>query len=84
MQRNRIISIMALAMIGLASPTGAFARGGGGGHGGASTGEEAVFTAADLAFAEPDFVDACSAFSVHTRTVTIPTIMAMTTKTAAI
>lgn len=30
----RIISIVALATIGLASPTGAFARGGGGGHGG--------------------------------------------------
>jgi len=34
MLRNKIISILALAMIGLASPTVAFARGGGGGHGG--------------------------------------------------
>jgi hypothetical protein len=34
MLRNKIISIVALAVIGLASPTGAFARGGGGGHGG--------------------------------------------------
>jgi hypothetical protein len=34
MLRNKIISIVALATIGLASPTGAFARGGGGGHGG--------------------------------------------------
>jgi hypothetical protein len=34
MQRNKIISIVALATIGPASPTGAFARGGGGGHGG--------------------------------------------------
>jgi hypothetical protein len=34
MLRNKIISILALAVIGLASPTGAFARGGGGGHGG--------------------------------------------------
>src|SRR6202051_2835278 len=34
MLRNKIISIVALAAIGLASPTGAFARGGGGGHGG--------------------------------------------------
>jgi hypothetical protein len=34
MLRNKIISIVALATIGLALPTGAFARGGGGGHGG--------------------------------------------------
>src|ERR1700676_1749235 len=34
MLRNKIISIVALAAIGLASPTGAFARGGGGGRGG--------------------------------------------------
>jgi hypothetical protein len=34
MLRNKIISILALAVIGLASPTGAFARGGGSGHGG--------------------------------------------------
>ena len=34
MLRNKIISIVALATIGLSSPTGAFARGGGGGHGG--------------------------------------------------
>jgi len=34
MLRNKFISIVALATIGLASPTGAFARGGGGGHGG--------------------------------------------------
>jgi hypothetical protein len=34
MLRNKIISIMALAVIGLASPTAAFAHGGGGGHGG--------------------------------------------------
>ena len=34
MLRNKIISIVALATIGLASPTGAFARGGGGRHGG--------------------------------------------------
>src|ERR1700686_5851454 len=34
MLRNKIISIVALATIGLASPTVAFARGGGGGHGG--------------------------------------------------
>jgi hypothetical protein len=49
-----------------------------------STGEEAVFTAANLAFAEPDFVDARSAFSVHTPTVTIPTIMVMISRAAAI
>jgi hypothetical protein len=49
-----------------------------------STGEEAVFTAADSAFAEPDFVDAGSAFSVHTPTVTIPTIMVMISRAAAI
>jgi hypothetical protein len=49
-----------------------------------STGKEAVFTAADLAFAEPDFVDAGSAFSVHTPTVTIPTIMVMISRAAAI
>jgi hypothetical protein len=85
MLRNKIISIVALATIGLASPTGAFARGGGGGHGGGGFhGEEAVFTAADLAFAEPDFVDAGSAFSVHTPTATIPTIMVMTTTATAI
>jgi hypothetical protein len=34
MLRNKIISMMALVTIGLSSPTGAFARGGGGGHGG--------------------------------------------------
>jgi hypothetical protein len=34
MLRKKIISIVALATIGLASPTGAFARGGGGGHAG--------------------------------------------------
>jgi hypothetical protein len=34
MRRKKIISIVALAVIGLASPTGTFARGGGGGHGG--------------------------------------------------
>jgi hypothetical protein len=33
MLRSKIIAIMALAMIGLASPSGASARGGGGGHG---------------------------------------------------
>jgi hypothetical protein len=33
MLRNKIISIVALAVIGPASPTGAFARGGGGGRG---------------------------------------------------
>jgi hypothetical protein len=33
MLRNKIISIVALAVIGLASPTGAFARGGHGGGG---------------------------------------------------
>jgi hypothetical protein len=34
MPRNKIIAIVALVTIGLASPTGAFARGGGGGRGG--------------------------------------------------
>jgi hypothetical protein len=34
MLRNNIISIVALVTIGPASPTGAFARNGGGGHGG--------------------------------------------------
>ena len=34
MLRNTIISIATLAVISLTSPTGAFARGGGGGHGG--------------------------------------------------
>jgi len=34
MLRNQIISIVALATIGRASPTGASARGGGCGHGG--------------------------------------------------
>jgi hypothetical protein len=34
MPRNKIIVIVALVTIGLASPTGAFARGGGGGRGG--------------------------------------------------
>ena len=34
MLRNKIISMVALVTIGLSSPTGAFARGGGGGHGG--------------------------------------------------
>src|SRR5882757_1664194 len=38
MLRNKIISIVALATIGLASPTWAFARGGGGGHGGGGFG----------------------------------------------
>ena len=38
MLRNKFISIVALATIGLASPTGAFARGGGGGHGGGGFG----------------------------------------------
>ena len=33
MLRNKIISIVALAVIGLVSPTAASARGGGGGHG---------------------------------------------------
>jgi hypothetical protein len=92
MLRNKIISIVALATIGLASPTGAFARGGGGEHGGGGFhGEEAVFTqvaaaftVADLAFAEADFAGAGSAFSAHTPTVTIPTIMVMTTRAAAI
>jgi hypothetical protein len=85
MLREKIISIVALAVIGLVSPTGAFAPGGGGGHGGGGFhGEEAAFTVADLAFAEADFAGAGSAFSVHTPTVTIPTIMAMTTKAAAI
>jgi hypothetical protein len=56
-----------------------------------STGEEAVFTqvaadftVADLAFAQADFAGAGSDFSVHTPTVTIPAIMAMTTRAAAI
>ena len=83
---EQIISIVALATIGLASPTGAFARGGGGGHGGGGFhggggGFHAGgggFTVADLAFAEADFAGA--AFSVHTPTVTIPTIMVMTTR----
>jgi hypothetical protein len=34
MKRNQIISIVALATIGLALPTGAFARRGDGGYGG--------------------------------------------------
>jgi len=34
MLRKKIVSIVALATIGLAPPTGAFARGGGGGPGG--------------------------------------------------
>jgi hypothetical protein len=34
MLRSKLIAIVALTMIGLASPTGASARGGGGGHGG--------------------------------------------------
>jgi len=34
MMRNQTISIVALATIGLASPTGAFARGGDRGHAG--------------------------------------------------
>jgi hypothetical protein len=38
MLRNKIICIVALATTGLASPTGAFARGGGGGHGGGGFG----------------------------------------------
>ena len=33
MLRNKIIAMVALVMIGLVSPTAAFARGGGGGHG---------------------------------------------------
>jgi hypothetical protein len=85
MLRNKIISIVALAVIGPASPTGAFARGGGGGHGGGGFhGEEAVFTQVAAAFAAADFAGAGSDFSVHTPTVTIPTIMAMTTRAAAI
>jgi hypothetical protein len=86
MLREKIISIVALAVIGLVSPTGAFARGGGGGHGGGGFhgGGGGFHGVADLAFAEADFAGAGSAFSVHTPTVTIPTIMAMTTKAAAI
>src|SRR5450432_849124 len=56
-----------------------------------STGAEAVFTpvaaaftVADLAFAEADFAGAGSAFSIHMPTVTIPTIMVMATRAAAI
>ena len=78
MLRKKIISIMTLATIGLASPTG---------HSlaveAAST-EVAAFTVVDLAFAEADFAGVGSAFSVHTPTVTIPTIMVMTTRAVAI
>ena len=78
MLRKEIISIMTLATIGLASPTG---------HSlaveAAST-EVAAFTVVDLAFAEADFAGVGSAFSVHTPTVTIPTIMVMTTRAVAI
>jgi hypothetical protein len=73
MLRNKIISIVALATIGLASPTGAFARGGGGGHGGSG-----------FHGGEADFAGAGSAFSAHTPTVAIPTTMVMTTRAAAI
>jgi hypothetical protein len=41
----------------------------------AGTEVAAAFTVADLAFAEADFAGVGSAFSVHTPTVTIPTIM---------
>ena len=34
MLRKTIIALLAVAALGLVSPTGAFARGGGGGHGG--------------------------------------------------
>jgi hypothetical protein len=37
MMRKAIITVLALAAIGLAQPTAAFARGGGGGHGGMKT-----------------------------------------------
>jgi hypothetical protein len=50
----------------------------------AGTEVAAAFTAADLAFAEADFAGVGSAFSVHTPTVTIPTIMLMTTRAVAI
>jgi hypothetical protein len=43
MLRNKIISIVALVTIGLASPTGAFARGGGGHGGGGFHGGGGVF-----------------------------------------
>ena len=73
MLRNKIISIVALATIGPASPTAA------------SLAVEAAGTeVADLAFAEADFAGVGSAFSVHTPTVTIPTIMLMTTRAVAI
>jgi hypothetical protein len=79
MLRKEIISIMTLATIGLASPTG---------HSlaveAAGTEVAAAFTVVDLAFAEADFAGVGSAFSVHTPTVTIPTIMVMTTRAVAI
>jgi hypothetical protein len=92
MLRNKIISIVALATIGMASPTGySLAVEAAGTEVADSTGEEAVFTqaaaaftVADLAFAEADFAVAGSALSDHTPTVIIPTIMVVTTREAAI
>lgn len=74
MLRNKIISIVALAVIGLVSPTAASARGGGGGHG------RGGFHGGGDGFRGR----AGSAFPVHMPTVTIPTIMVMTTRAAAI
>jgi hypothetical protein len=50
----------------------------------AGTEVAAAFTVADLAFAEADLAGVGSAFSVHTPTVTIPTIMLITTRAVAI
>lgn len=64
MLRNKLISTVALAVIRPASPTGAFAAvGDAGTEVAASTGEEAVFTVADLDFVKADFAYAGSAFS---------------------
>jgi hypothetical protein len=51
---NTSIAIVTLAMIGLASPTGASARGGGGGTEVAAFPAEAAFTRPDLASAGAD------------------------------
>jgi len=84
MLRNQIIFIVALATIGLASPTGAFARGGGGGHGGGGFHGGGGGFHAGGGFRGGGFRGRGFALSDHTSTVTIPTIMVVTTRAAAI
>jgi hypothetical protein len=84
MLRNKIISIVALAVIGVASPGVAFARGGGGGHGGGGFHGGGFHAGGFGSFHGGGFRGRGFGVFGPYAYVTIPTFMAVTTTAAAI